>query len=218
MHLFCPACGKHIDVSIEEIENLQGHLVCPQCLESIDVDVPDKELGCDVPMPGLTDAAIEASDSVARQEQPAARQEQPAAPQAELSQVAPPPMPKPQQQPQQPQHVDSVLRYCKRCGAFLREGANFCPKCGTFVKVVPTPRRTAAATPPPYRTPTPSYQPSTPRNMASTTRKPTIRKNKKAGESSKFSIYTPGGCFIITIIAVAIFFIAYIVMGINLEG
>ena len=42
------------------------------------------------------------------------------------------------------------------------------------------------------------------------------KKNDKG--MSKYSIYSIGGCLTLTIIAVAIFFIAYIVMGINLEG
>ena len=38
MHIFCPNCGKHIDVSIQEIEKLEGHYVCPQCLIEIDLE------------------------------------------------------------------------------------------------------------------------------------------------------------------------------------
>ena len=33
--------------------------------------------------------------------------------------------------------VDDVIRYCKQCGAFLKEGVNFCPKCGKYVRVSP---------------------------------------------------------------------------------
>ena len=38
MHIFCPNCGKHIDVSIKEIERLEGHYLCPQCLVDIDLE------------------------------------------------------------------------------------------------------------------------------------------------------------------------------------
>lgn len=215
MHLFCPACGKHIDVSIEEIENLQGQLVCPQCLESIEVNMPSKDSSND---DSVDIYNVGSDDNVpphySSTTPPASEQiKAPPLPPSTTAQAQPPSVPK---------HTDAVMRYCKKCGAFLREGANFCPKCGSFVKVVPPPHRPAQTAPPPYRTTTPStnIQPSTSRHMATSSRKNThSSKNfKQNSNNNKFSIYSTSGCFIITLIAVAIFFIAYIVMGINLEG
>jgi hypothetical protein len=54
--------------------------------------------------------------------------------------------------------------------------------------------------------------------MATNSRKITGKNRKNNNSDSKFSIHSTSGCLIITLIAVALFFIAYVIMGINLEG
>ena len=124
--------------------------------------------------------------------------------------------------PQMPQPVDNVMRYCKYCGAFLRQGVSYCPKCGRYAKVIPPTyrpqqavTRNASYQQPVYR----QQQPADSRNrvrqpMASKTRTPGKSKVKprdnKTWDSGIFSIM---GCLTFTIIVVAIFFIIYILNG-----
>ena len=220
MHLFCPECGKHIDVSIEEIENLQGHLVCPQCLEAIEVEVKNKEL----------EVTFDDNNDLPKQDEAATMHNSPPAipPMPTTnSQPTAPPLPQPKAETkQQVTHVDDVMRYCKHCGTFLREGANFCPKCGKFVRVAvnsqnqrPQATRQQYSRPQQYSAPSSrntnqQYTPS----MATNSRKPTGNRRQDKKGNKPFSIFSIGGCLTITIIAVALFFIAYIVMGIRLEG
>lgn len=123
---------------------------------------------------------------------------------------------------QRPQPVDNVMRYCKYCGAFLRQGVNFCPKCGRYAKVIPPNYRPQQAGNINQANQQQGYrqqQPVDPRNrvrqpMASKTRTPGKSKVKprdnKSWDSGIFSIM---GCLTFTIIVVAIFFIIYILNG-----
>ncbi len=224
MHLFCPQCGKHIDVSIEEIENLQGHLVCPQCLEAIEVEMKNKEL--EVTFDDKPDL-IENNEAGTTLDNP------PEMPKTTGSAAKPPVPPLPQQpadakiQPKtQVSHVDDVMRYCKHCGTFLREGANFCPKCGKFVRVAVSTQQPSQQAQRQQFNRAPQHSSYTARNtnqqykppMANNSHRQTgTRKQNKNGKSA-FSIFSISGCLTITIIIVALFFIAYIVMGIHLEG
>ena len=129
MHIFCPNCGKHIDVSIKEIERLEGHYLCPQCLVDIDLegfeqntrdfdyqDYDNEETAQSQPAPSVK--SVPEPETRPTATPPAYKAPEPAAP-------APAP------------HKDDVIRYCKRCGAFLRQGVSYCPKCGNYVKVKP---------------------------------------------------------------------------------
>lgn len=236
MHIFCTKCGKHIDVSLEELENQSGHLVCPQCLAEIDVDV-DLFNGKAPAMPSDDSHAITPSQQVPP------------------SYTTPPPIPPTESTHQAktttastppdytPASIDDVMRYCKHCGAFLKEGVNFCPKCGKYVRITPPnpkPQLTAAqkeaaklrASIPPARRVPANYQsthkpPKEPTYQASTVRQqPTSRygaqrrttsSNSKNKTSSKFSIHSIGGCLTLTIVAVALFFIIYIIIGTTYE-
>lgn len=242
MHIFCTECGKHIDVSLEELENQRGHLVCPQCLAEIDVDV-DLFNGNSPVMPGDDD-----DDTTVTSEQ-----------QAPPNHTTPPPVPPTPPtgntqkhdiaaSPAQPPHIDDVMRYCKHCGAFLREGVNFCPKCGKYVRITAPPNynpqmtaaqqqaaRLRASTPPAHRTPPnkkssynqpqqPNYQASpvkqqrTPNSSRNSVGQRTYSGKKSNGtKPSKFSIHSLGGCLIVTIVAVALFFIIYIIIGVTTE-
>lgn len=234
MHIFCTKCGKHIDVSLEELENQSGHLVCPQCLAEIDVDV-DLFNGKVPAMP--SDEGLDVTPS--QQEPPSCTTPPPIPPtesthQAETTTASTPP-------DYTPAAIDDVMRYCKHCGAFLKEGVNFCPKCGKYVRVTPptpkpplTPAQKAAAklratTPPAHQVPAnsqsshkppkePTYQASTVRQQPTSRygaqRRTTTSKNKT---SSKFSIHSIGGCLTLTIVAVALFFIIYIIIGTTYE-
>lgn len=206
---------------MQEIENLNGQLVCPQCLASISFDINSHK----EPKIAEFDAQHEKQEN--QPAEPAGTEQE----QVSYTKEVPPAIEKKKITPQapttqpatQPQHVDDVIRYCKRCGAFLKEGANFCPKCGNFVKVAPPryqpqPKAQQVTTPPPYpRQQSHYYNTNSQRPMAN--RKPLSTRRVKPSntDKSKFSIYSIGGCLTITIITVAIFFIAYIVMGINLE-
>ena len=243
MHIFCTECGKHIDVSLEELENQRGHLVCPQCLAEIDVDV--ELFNADSPaMPRDDD------DTTVTPER-----------QAPPSHTTPPPAPSTSAtgnihqeddaaaaSTAQPPHIDDVMRYCKHCGAFLREGVNFCPKCGKYVRVSPPPNfnapmtaaqqgaaRLRASTPPAHRTPPnkqstykppqePNYQASpvkqqrNPNSSRNGTRQRADYSKKSNGtKPSKFSIHSLGGCLTLTIVAVALFFIIFIIIGVTSE-
>lgn len=161
MHIFCTECGKHIDVSLDELENQEGHLVCPQCLAEIDVDVDlFKSSTTTEPTSGSTSNVMPPPPPVTANKPANVAAGPPPPPiTANKPAIVPPPV------PQRPMHVDDVMRYCKNCGAFLREGVNFCPKCGKYVRVAPpsyrpslTPAQQAAAelrasTPPVHRIP-----------------------------------------------------------------
>lgn len=254
VHIFCTECGKHIDVSLEELENQSGHLVCPQCLAEIDVDV-DLFNGNETNVPVTND-----DDNTRQHEQHTTTTPTPstATASSNLTNLTHQPQPSPSstppqwtkqpqhlQQPssQSPLHIDDVMRYCKHCGAFLKEGVNFCPKCGKYVRVSPpinlkTPAtasqqdatRMRSQTPPNqhipqnkqsiYRPPQPSYQetPVKHRNSITPTRNGTKRRaSSNSTQSSKFSILSLGGCLTFTIIAVALFFIVYIIIGVNYD-
>ena len=134
MHIFCPNCGKHIDVSIQEIEKLEGHYVCPQCLSEIDLEGFEQNA-----------ADFDYFDDEAQQDgyvkDPV--QQEPAQPMASdnsapaVSTTTQPPAYKPAASNDNQQYRDDVIRYCKYCGTFLRKGINYCPKCGKYVKVQP---------------------------------------------------------------------------------
>lgn len=245
MHIFCTECGKHIDVSLEELENQSGHLVCPQCLAEIDVDV-DLFNGNETDVPIIEDDTVmpanqQGPTGTPTPPPPPTQQVQPTPPQLPQQ---PPQIPQPAQPPQVPSHIDDVMRYCKHCGAFLKEGVNFCPKCGKYVRVSApvnlkppmTPAQQEAAklrvkTPPvqrmpqnnqsSYRTPQgPRYQatPVKQRNPINSTRNGAKRRtNSSSNSGSKFSILSLGGCLTFTIIAVALFFIIYIIIGANYD-
>lgn len=222
MHIFCPHCGKHIDVSTSEIEKLEGHYVCPQCLYDIELDgfeqdVPDLE--------PLDDEENEQQPSLGFNDDGKSNaQQQALTTSTETKPAVVPPAYKPASQPQP---ADDVMRYCKFCGAFLRQGVNFCPKCGRYAKVVPPSYRgnnSAAAQgnrnnafnqQQGYRQQQPVDQRNRVRQpMASKTRTPGKSKvktpNNKSWDSGIFSIM---GCLTFTIIVVAIFFIIYIFNG-----
>ena len=225
-------------MSLEELENQSGHLVCPQCLAEIDVDVNLFN--------GNTSATPDYDDTTVTPER-----------QAPPSHTTPPPMPSTaaignthqevdtDNSPAQPPHIDDVMRYCKHCGAFLREGVNFCPKCGKYVRVSAPPNFNApttaaqheadklrASSPPAQRIPPnkqstykppqePSYQGiSVKQQRTYNTARNGARRRTDSGNknnNSKFSIHSPGGCLTVTIIAVALFFIIYIIIGMTTE-
>ncbi len=226
MHIFCTECGKHIDVSLEELENQEGHLVCPQCLAEIDVD---KELfnGKADPLPKNDQSG---DDTPATRQVPSNLATPPELP------ATPPPIATPQAQhstaastppPVKPQHIDDVLRYCKHCGAFLKEGVNFCPKCGKYVRVsppgstMPPARRTPANSQSTYHPPqAPSHQASQVKQQRTSrtgAQRRTTRSKNNGSSTSKFSLLSITGCLTATIIAVALFFIIYIIIGVNYE-
>ena len=246
MHIFCTKCGKHIDVSLEELENQSGHLVCPQCLAEIDVDV-DLFNGKSSNIPSSDDDGITVTHEV---QEPPKYTTPPAEPeqtsignttQAEHSATV---------TPAEPSHIDDVLRYCKHCGAFLKEGVNFCPKCGKYVRVTAPPpafkppltpaqqeaAKLRASTPPVKRVPAnkqstykppqePPYldthmgQQRNPLNPVRNSGKYRSNASSKNSGSkpSKFSIHSLGGCLTLTVVAVALFFIIYIIIGVTSE-
>ncbi len=244
MNIFCTECGKHIDVSLEELENQNGHLVCPQCLAEIDVD-SNLFNGKDTVMPNSNENDTTSSQQTSSYTKPPALPSAPpsvATPQAEQ----PPAGNSPSRQP----HIDDVMRYCKHCGAFLREGVNFCPKCGKYVRVSPpppssphlTPAQQQAAklranTPPANHVPAnkqstykppqqPTYQNAVrhQRNPINSVRNDARRRTstisstgKKGTWLSKFDFLSLGGCLTITLITVALFFIIYIIIGVTSE-
>lgn len=226
VHIFCPNCGKHIDVSISEIEKLEGHYVCPQCLSEINLEgfeqhienqsyLDDEELGQDNYAPK--------AEGESGEERNAPTSDAPVNPDGKAT--AQPPTYK----PSQPQHRDDVMRYCKNCGTFLRQGVNFCPRCGSYVKIVAPPSYQGSKTPtntrPPQYSRTRVANPQTqdPRNrvrppMASSTRKPTKSPRKTDDKNQPKGIFSIAGCLTFTVIIVAIFFIVYILLGINSDG
>jgi predicted RNA-binding Zn-ribbon protein involved in translation (DUF1610 family) len=222
VHIFCPTCGKHIDVSISEIEKLEGHYVCPQCLSEINLEGFEQAHN---DQDYLDDEELGSQDYAPKNEV----NESTAAPDVKTADkaTAQPPAYKPQTQ-----HRDDVMRYCKNCGAFLKKGVNFCPKCGQFVKV--TPQVAPQVAPPSYQRPSsrpPKYarnyasnsQTNDPRNkirppMASSKRKP-IKNNRQNNDKGQAKgIFSIPGCLVFTVIAVAIFFILYVLLGVHVEG
>ena len=208
MHIFCPNCGKHIDVSIQEIEKLEGHYVCPQCLSEIDLEGFEQNA-----------ADFDYFDDEAQQDgyvKDPVQQEpsQPAASDNGTSTAttwAKPP---------------AVMRYCKNCGTFLRKGINYCPKCGKYVKVQPPAYqgpRSPLPSPHSHPSPLPSHPSSGNYNydyrnrvrqpMASSTRKPSKSNRNRSDNETPKGIFSIGGCITFTIIVVAIFFIVYILLG-----
>ena len=246
MHIFCTECGKHIDVSLEELENQNGHLVCPQCLAEIDVELDIFNGNA----PDLPSSEALPIDTTEQQGPPAYPPIPPALPKevtvGATPQTEPIAVSTPAEQPQS--HIDDVIRYCKHCGAFLREGVNFCPKCGKYVRVTAPPAykppltpaqqeaaKLRASTPPvrqipankqsTYRPPQdPTFQAiqvkqqrypyNSTRNGA---RRSNASRSKNSSQPSKFSILSLGGCLTITIVAVALFFIIYIFIGVTYE-
>lgn len=220
MHIFCPNCGKHIDVSIQEIEKLEGRYVCPQCLtelalelETSKKDLPLNDEVAPVEKQTKTDAPRIDQPSTSTHNNSSSDSHDndvTAKPTADKSQEAETP-------PQPNTHVDDVIRYCRKCGSFLKEGANFCPKCGNFVRVRPPKYQSKKTTaPPPYTKnsqqnnqgkTTPSKQP-----MAAKKTKASSRPSN-GGNKSQFSILSIGGCLAFTLIVVALFFIVYILTG-----
>ena len=222
-------------MSLEELENQSGHLVCPQCLAEIDVD-PDlfNAKAPAVPSDDTT-AALATREQAQPSHTPPAMPPTPRQPEAKPGATTPP--------PHQPlPHIDDVMRYCKHCGAFLKEGVNFCPKCGKYVRVTappPKPSLTAAqqeaaklraSTPPARRVPAnkhstyipPQYPPhhTSPVKQQQSSRNGNRRRaaSKSTGSSpSRFSIHSIGGCLTLTIVAVALFFIIYIIIGAHYE-
>lgn len=248
MHIFCTKCGKHIDVSLEELENQNGHLVCPQCLAEIDVDVELFNFNASS-VPNEENNEEDTTVAPPQQQEPPSHAKPPVLPVAAHTGDT--------HQAQsttgsgtttvQPPHIDDVMRYCKHCGAFLREGVNFCPKCGKYVRVTPPPpivkppltpaqqqaAQLRASTPPvkhvhtnkksTYKPPQgPPYQNTSmgqQRNPLNSVRNSGNRRSSKNSDSkrSKFSIHSIGGCLTLTVVAVAIFFIIYIIIGVNFE-
>lgn len=255
MHIFCTKCGKHIDVSLEELENQEGHLVCPQCLAEIDVDV-DLFNGNAPDMPSsepASESTVAPNAPIEQEQRPPAYSKPPeetpsATPASNTPQAA---TPTASGNASKPPHIDDVMRYCKHCGAFLREGVNFCPKCGKYVRVTAPPpafkppltpaqqeaARLRGSTPPVKRIPAnkqSNYQPPQDptlqdTNMGQQQRNPlnpvrnsgnrrSSASNKNSGpKRSKFSIYSIGGCLTLTLVAVALFFIVYIIIGVTSE-
>ncbi len=218
MHIFCPECGKHIDVSIQEIEKLEGHCVCPQCLTEINLDIETRQAP-------TGDNNLESPPAIGSDNEPGAAPDD--APSVAIDDSSSPPMaPQPasaqppsintnEQAPEQPPHIDDVMRYCKLCGAFLKEGANFCPKCGAFVKIHPPKYRPQqSSSPPPYKktktNKTKSSKENHP-NMAAKKQNTSARKGNST--KSKFDVLSIGGCLTLTVITVALFFIVYIIIG-----
>lgn len=229
MHIFCTECGKHIDVSLEELENQGGHLVCPQCLASIDVDVdlfngtnPQRPVDpVNIDDPDMIED-IHDSESVSISESESESESEPPT----LPQPATPPAP-PSTTPAatQPPHVDDVMRYCRHCGAFLREGINFCPRCGKYVRVAPPnykqPRMPRPGTPSTAQATSQNINQLPPPNPSTTVPQHNIPRrssnSKKSSSGSKFSIYSVSGCLTLTLVTVALFFIIYIVLAVTLK-
>lgn len=219
MHIFCPNCGKHIDVSIKEIERLEGHYLCPQCLVDIDLEGFEQSTR-DFDYQDYDNEETAESQPVSQTPEP----EQETRP----SPTATPPAYKPPETAATP-HRDDVLRYCKRCGAFLRQGVSYCPKCGNYVKVKPPTYRGSSAPAPQrnlntmpqsqQRGPNSAQRAVNPQRinvsppMASKTRKPSSSKKNVSPNESPKGIYSLLGCITLTVIAVALFFIVYILVG-----
>ncbi|MBR5640184.1 MAG: hypothetical protein IKW83_10735 [Muribaculaceae bacterium] len=242
MHIFCTKCGKHIDVSLEELENQSGHLVCPQCLAEIDVDVdlfngnapamPSSDYDDITITPDLQEPPKYSKQSAISSASHTGETHQTEYTNTANSTIE-----------QANSHIDDVMRFCKQCGTFLKEGVNFCPKCGKYVRVSPPsfkqPMTAAqqeaaklrATTQPVRRIPAnkqstykppqePNYQAAsvkqqrTPINsVRNGARRRTASSNKNSSWLSKFDILSLGGCITVTVVAVALFFIIYVIIG-----
>lgn len=199
--------------------------MCPQCLSDIDLDGfeqvasnndyhEDDEETIDSRLPQDDNTVAAAQASTAEQHSPSS------------TQATQPPA-----YNNEKQHTDDVMRYCKNCGTFLRQGVNFCPKCGKYVKVVAPPAYQGSAhaskQPPKYSRPA-AGKPSQPntknhrnrvnsQHMATNTRKPSKTTSKNDNNRPKGILAIPG-CLIFTVIIVALFFIVYILWGGNFDG
>lgn len=233
MHIFCPNCGKHIDVSVSEIEKLEGQYVCPQCLSEINLEGFEHD---DDYMDYIDDDIDQQDYAPQSQEVPELPKEGTGTQQADMpsSKSTTPPQSHNQHAPTTAQQgaTDQVLRYCKKCGAFLRQGVSYCPKCGNYVKVAPPTYRgtTSTTAPSAYRSQSRSNnvsnQSTYPRNrqnnpMSNNPRKPSSssrKTNNGTGKEASRGIFSIAGCLTFTIIVVALFFILYIIIGVNNDG
>lgn len=233
MHIFCPNCGKHIDVSASEIEKLEGHYVCPQCLSEINLEGFEH----DDHYKDYIDDDIDQQDYASQsQEVPELPKEDTGAQQAvkPASKPTTPPLSRNQHTPTTAQQgaTDQVLRYCKKCGAFLRQGVSYCPKCGNYVKVAPpTYRGTTTSTTAPAasrplnrgnnastQSPYPRNRQNNPMSNKSRSSSSSRKANNSTGQEASRGIFSIAGCLTFTIIVVALFFILYIIFGVNNDG
>lgn len=233
MHIFCPNCGKHIDVSASEIEKLEGHYVCPQCLSEINLEGFEH----DDHYKDYIDDDIDQQDYASQsQEVPELPKEDTGARQAvkPASKPTTPPPSRNQHTPTTAQQgaTDQVLRYCKKCGAFLRQGVSYCPKCGNYVKVAPpTYRGTTTSTTAPAasrplnrgnnasnQSPYPRNRQNNPMSNKSRSSSSSRKANNSTGQEASRGIFSIAGCLTFTIIVVALFFILYIIFGVNNDG
>lgn len=233
MHIFCPNCGKHIDVSASEIEKLEGHYVCPQCLSEINLEGFEHDDHYKDYIEDDIDQQDYASQS---QEVPKLPKEDTGARQAvkPASNPTTPPLSRNQHAPTTAQQgaTDQVLRYCKKCGAFLRQGVSYCPKCGNYVKVAPpTYRGTTTSTTAPAasrplnrgnnasnQSPYPRNRQNNPMSNKSRSSSSSRKANNSTGQEASRGIFSIAGCLTFTIIVVALFFILYIIFGVNNDG
>ncbi len=233
MHIFCPNCGKHIDVSASEIEKLEGHYVCPQCLSEINLEGFEHD---DHYMDYIEDDIDQQDYASQSQEVPELPKEDTGAQQAvkPASKPTTPPSSRNQHTPTTAQQgaTDQVLRYCKKCGAFLRQGVSYCPKCGNYVKVAPpTYRGTTTSTTAPAasrplnrgnnastQSPYPRNRQNNPMSNKSRSSSSSRKANNSTGQEASRGIFSIAGCLTFTIIVVALFFILYIIFGVNNDG
>ena len=233
MHIFCPNCGKHIDVSASEIEKLEGHYVCPQCLSEINLEGFEH----DDHYKDYIDDDIDQQDYASQsQEVPELPKEDTGAQQA-VKPASKPTTPPPSRNQHTPTTAhqgatDQVLRYCKKCGAFLRQGVSYCPKCGNYVKVAPpTYRGTTTSTTAPAasrplnrgnnastQSPYPRNRQNNPMSNKSRSSSSSRKANNSTGQEASRGIFSIAGCLTFTIIVVALFFILYIIFGVNNDG
>lgn len=233
MHIFCPNCGKHIDVSASEIEKLEGHYVCPQCLSEINLEGFEHDDHYKDYIEDDIDQQDYASQS---QEVPELPKEDTGARQA-VKPASNPTTPLPSRNQHAPTTAqqgatDQVLRYCKKCGAFLRQGVSYCPKCGNYVKVAPpTYRGTTTSTTAPAasrplnrgnnastQSPYPRNRQNNPMSNKSRSSSSSRKANNSTGQEASRGIFSIAGCLTFTIIVVALFFILYIIFGVNNDG
>lgn len=236
MHIFCPNCGKHIDVSASEIEKLEGHYVCPQCLSEINLEGFEHD---DHYMDYIEDDIDQQDYASQSQEVPELPKEDPKEDTGARQAVKPaskpttPPPSRNQHTPTTAQQgaTDQVLRYCKKCGAFLRQGVSYCPKCGNYVKVAPpTYRGTTSTTAPAAsrplnrgnnastQSPYPRNRQNNPMSNKSRSSSSSRKANNSTGQEASRGIFSIAGCLTFTIIVVALFFILYIIFGVNNDG
>ena len=236
MHIFCPNCGKHIDVSASEIEKLEGHYVCPQCLSEINLEGFEHD---DHYMDYIEDDIDQqdyASQSQEVPELPKEDHKEDTGAQQAVKPASNPTTPPPSRNQHTPTiahqgATDQVLRYCKKCGAFLRQGVSYCPKCGNYVKVAPpTYRGTTSTTAPAAsrplnrgnnastQSPYPRNRQNNPMSNKSRSSSSSHKANNSTGQEASRGIFSIAGCLTFTIIVVALFFILYIIFGVNNDG